>query len=245
MNEQTATHAGKRRSLTAHVQAVLRERIAGGTIRPGDRLPTEKALIEEFGVSRTVIREAVARLAADGLVEPRQGAGVFVLEPPKTEAGALSLLSADSGKISSILEALELRTAVEIEAAGLAAERCSPAQEAKIGEALDEIDAAVARGESATAVDFAFHLAIAEATNNRYYWEFLEFLGNRTIPRAQFARKDGSAPVPMATLRQFQAEHRHIAEAIAARDPDRARDAMRLHLRGSLERYRALIRRKD
>ncbi len=245
MNEQTATHPGKRRSLTAHVQAILRERIAGGAIGPGDRLPTEKALIEEFGVSRTVIREAVARLAADGLVEPRQGAGVFVLEPPKAKAGALSLLSADSGKISSILEALELRTAVEIEAAGLAAERCSPAQEAKIGEALDEIDAAVARGESAAAADFAFHLAIAEATNNRYYREFLEFLGNRTIPRAQFARKDGSAPVPMAKLRQFQAEHRHIAEAIAERDPNRARDAMRIHLRGSLERYRALIRRKD
>lgn len=233
----------RRRNLTATVKAALRDRIVSGTVRPGDKLPTERALIAEFGVSRTVIREAVAGLQADGLVEPRQGAGVFVLERPEGDGHGLSLLSQDWRKISSILEALELRTAVEIEAAGLAAERRSPAQDAKIGEALDAIGARIARGESAEEADFAFHLAIAEATNNRYYREFLTFLGTRTIPRAQFARRDGAAPVAMERLLQFQDEHRAIAEAIAAGDPERARDAMRVHLRGSLERYRALLGR--
>src|SRR3546814_7635124 len=75
-----------RQGLTHRVIAELRGRIESGALKPGDKLPTEQALIRHFGVSRTVIREAVAGLRADGLVEPRQGVGVFVLQPAAPNA---------------------------------------------------------------------------------------------------------------------------------------------------------------
>ena len=85
--------------------------ILRGILRPGERLPSEAQLTEAFSVSRTVIREAIATLRADGLVEPRQGAGVFVLEPAETAQRPFQIVDVD--KISSIIEMLELRTAVE------------------------------------------------------------------------------------------------------------------------------------
>lgn len=241
MTELSAPRTAQRprRNLTQMVVADLRERIRSGRLKPGDKLPTEQALIRELGVSRTVVREAIAGLRADGLVEPRQGIGVFVREPVRPAPG-LSLLSEDAGKISSVIEALELRAAVEIEAAGLAAERRSPAQEAKIRECFEEIAAAMARGEAAEDADFAFHLAIADATNNRHFGEFFEFLGRRTIPRSQLG---GPSPVRTpAYVRQIQDEHEQIMKAICRGDAEAAREAMRVHLKGSLERYQRLRR---
>ena len=107
-----------RRNLVAEVVQELRDQIGGGAFAVGDRLPSEAQLTESFSVSRTVIREAIATLRADGLVEPRQGAGVFVLEP--VEAAQRPFQIVDLDKISSIIEMLELRTAVEMEAAAQA-----------------------------------------------------------------------------------------------------------------------------
>lgn len=241
MTDLAARRTGRRprRNLTQMVIAELRERIASGRLKAGDRLPTEQALIRELEVSRTVVREAIAALRADGLVQPRQGIGVFVLEPARAAPG-LSLLSEDAGKISSVIETLELRAAVEIEAAGLAAVRRSPAQEAKIRERYEEIAAAIARGETAEEADFAFHLAIAEATNNRHFREFFEFLGRRTIPRSQLPSRSDSPLRSPAYVRQLQAEHEAILSAIRRADAEAAREAMRIHLKGSLERYQRL-----
>lgn len=230
------------RNLTGQVIDNLRRRILDGPLRAGDKLPTESKLIEEFGVSRTVIREAIAGLRADGLVEPRQGVGVFVLTPPE-RAPDMSFLAGSPDKISAIIEMLELRAAVEIEAAGLAAQRRSPAQEISIREAFREMDACLERGESAGEADRNFHLAIAEATNNRSFRDFFTFLGSRTIPRAQLESSAGERTSVPAYVRQVQEEHRAIMDAIAVRDSDAARDAMRVHLKGSHERYRKLIER--
>jgi GntR family transcriptional repressor for pyruvate dehydrogenase complex len=223
-------------SLPYFVTEQLRRRIASGQIRPGEQLPTERALITEFGVSRTVIREAIAGLRADGLVKARQGAGVFVL-PASETPGGLSRLQLNFQRISSIIEALELRAAVEIEAAALAAMRSSPAQQMRISEALEDISAAVDRGERGEAADFAFHLSIANATNNKLFADFLEFLGERTIPRAQIA---DLGAVSAEYLRGIQAEHRDIVAAISKGDPEAAKAAMRSHLQGSQERYHSL-----
>ena len=118
--------APARKSLTARVIEDLRAEILGGQLTPGDKLPTESALIDRFGVSRTVIREAVAELRADRLVESRHGVGVFVLDRPEPATAAIHL--PPFSKISDMIEELELRAAVEIEAAGLAAQRASPAE---------------------------------------------------------------------------------------------------------------------
>jgi DNA-binding FadR family transcriptional regulator len=223
-------------TLVATVERELERRIRKGPLKPGDRLPTEQGLIDDLGVSRTVVREAVARLQARGMVEVRHGAGVFVAKPDKSTS--VNRVVADLSQVATVLDVLEIRLAVEVEAAALAAARRTPSQEMRIREAFQAIGAAIKRGEQATEADFAFHRAIAEATNNRIFVEFLQGLGQRSIPRAQVraARRPDAA-----YLQKVQQEHAAVLEAIAAGAPDKARDAMRRHLQESQKRYRALL----
>ena len=162
------------RSLTGELVARLTEDITSDKIVPGSQLPTEQELIAATGVSRTVVREAVAALRAEGLVITRQGVGAFVPEnarrPLRIDFDRLSPLRA-------VLDVMELRTGIEIEAAGLAAARASTTQIRKIVQCLDAIDAALKRGEDAIAQDFALHCSIADATGNPQFRRFLEHLG--------------------------------------------------------------------
>lgn len=228
-------------SLSARVAAALREDIEQGVFPVGARLPTEPSLIERFAVSRTVVREAIAALRADGLVESRHGSGVFVLEPP-APVGGLHLFDEMHRKISDIIEELELRASVEIEAAGLAAERCSPAQEADIQAQLEAFQTALEQGRSTAQHDFEFHMAVARATNNSRFEAFLSHLGKRTIPRSKLADEQAMRALRENRDVQLHQEHVAVADAIYARDPLRAREAMRVHLGGSLKRYRVLGR---
>jgi len=245
-SSQSAEQAGReerqspgRKNLVGKVSDQLRQAILAGDFQPGDKLPSEAGLTQRFDVSRTVIREAIASLRADGLVEARHGVGVFVLT--NQMAGTLLLQPTDTSRISSIIEMLELRAAVEIEAAGLAAARRSPAQMEVIFERFDDLSVLIAEGKPTTAADFAFHVAIANATNNPRFREFFEMMGKAVIPRSslQEGRPERTAA---GYLEQIQAEHKLIAEAILARDEEAARDAVRTHLKGSLQRYRNLIR---
>ncbi len=230
----------RRPNLTQSLIKEIRERITSGALKPGDKLPTEQKLVEEFGVSRTVIREAVAGLRADGLIEARHGVGVFVLDAPARNDG-FRYLDVDPSRVSSIVEALELRAAVEVEAAAIAAQRCSPGQEARIRECFQDM-LNVAKGTAAEVdLDFAFHIAIADATNNSQFTKFLEFLGQRTIPRSQIKRPDESIEDVTRREQRLNDEHRAIMEAVCNRDAEAAREAMRVHLIGSQERYRRLI----
>ncbi|TMV68671.1 FadR family transcriptional regulator [Thioclava sp. BHET1] len=231
---------GTSRNLVDTVRDGLRAEIISGAVRAGDKIPSEARLTERYGVSRTVVREAIASLRADGLVEARQGAGVFVLPPSPQPVQPFQRL--DLEKISHMIEILELRSAVEIEAAGLAAARRSPAQEEEILQRLAEIDARAEAGEPTTEADLEFHLAIADATNNPRFREFLEMLGRSMIPRAAL-QKDGDETSPRAYLAQIAKEHHALLDAIAARDESAARDAMRTHLKGSQQRYREILRR--
>ena len=243
-DERTAGEAGDRpsarRSLVGTVCSALRDEILGGQRVAGEKLPSEAGLTERFGVSRTVVREAIASLRADGLVEARHGVGVFVLN---TQPAGMTLFHAvDTARISSTIELLELRAAVEIEAAGLAAARRSPAQEEVIFERFDDLSALVAAGQPTTDADFAFHLAVADASNNPRFREFLEMMGRNVIPRTSL-QKGQKESTGAGYLEQIQNEHRRIAEAISTRDEDGAREAVRTHLKGSLQRYRNMIRR--
>jgi DNA-binding FadR family transcriptional regulator len=230
-------HMGRapRQSLTSMLVEAVTERIQSGQYKRGDQLPTEKELIEEFGVSRTVVREAIAALRAQGLVTTRQGVGAFVTDgamrtPFRLESEGLR-------SIAEVLHVMELRTGVEIEAAGLAAERAQPAHLEEIAAALDAIDRAIGQGELGVIEDFGFHRAIAEATGNPQFPRFLEFLGRYIIPR-QSVRVQ--APGERGYLEKIQTEHRAIFEAIRAGSVGSARAAMRRHLLRSRERYRRL-----
>ena len=143
----------------------IAESIAAEIIRaklpPGARLPTEQQMATAMGVSRTVVREAVAALRADGVVTTRQGAGAFVSTEIEKRPFRLAVEGLPS--IREVIDVMELRQSVEVEAAGLAAARATPDLRNEVGKALARIDAAIARGESAVDEDFAFHRAVAAA----------------------------------------------------------------------------------
>jgi GntR family transcriptional repressor for pyruvate dehydrogenase complex len=218
------------------VAQTLRSQILAADFAVGEKLPTESRMTEIFGVSRTVVREALAVLAAEGLVEPRHGAGVFVLDNPTRK---ISAITADMGnRISQAVNVLEVRMGIEIESAGLAAQRRSPSQEARIQEAFFEFERLLKSGEPTGKADFAFHREIAAATNNPFYVEILDALGDRTIPCDRSSPWYSVEVLSYEYLNRLQREHLRILQSISAGDADAARDAMRAHLQAARDRYR-------
>jgi DNA-binding FadR family transcriptional regulator len=224
--------------LTREIAERIAEEIAAARLAPGAKLPTEQEMVAAMGVSRTVVREAVAALRAQGLVVTRQGAGAFVAADADRRPFQLAFDGLPS--IAEVLDVMELRASVEVEAAGLAAERGPPAARRGVGAALAKIDAALDRGESAIEEDFAFHRSIAAATGNPQFASFLEYLGRFIIPRQSIRVAAHRPEGQRAYLETFQREHTAIAAAIVARDGGGAREAMRLHLTNSQTRYRRL-----
>ncbi len=229
---------GPPRNRTGEVVERLAAEIGSGRIAPGARLPTEQELTAALGVSRTVVREAVAMLRAEGLVETRQGVGAFVVRDIQRRPFRIDPDEVRS--IGEVVAVMELRTGIEVEAAGIAAERVRPHAKQRIAAALKAIDAALARGEAAIDEDFAFHQAIAAATGNPHFTRFLDFLGRFLIPRQSVRLGLDSEAARRSYLQHIQAEHRAIAQAIGAADPAAARRAMRRHLQGSRQRYQRL-----
>ncbi len=232
MARPDASHASR-------ISSDLRAQLTGGDFRPGDRLPSENALAKQYAVSRTVVREAIAILRADGLVQARKGAGVFALEAKPEEERPFKDLKTE--RISSVIELLELRTVFEVEAAALAAARRSAAQIEAILEAHGHVGACLAQGAPTRDADYGLHLAIAQATQNRRFPEFLQLIRAGIIPRGEL---QGAAPGtrPKDYNLHLQEEHARIVDAIIEGDVDAAREHMRAHLRGSLDRYKALLR---
>jgi len=230
------TPPARKPKLADMVVDALKKRIGAGEFVPGAKLPTENELTVHFGVSRTVVREAIAALAAAGTVQSRQGAGVFVMA---NAASAFTAIGGEtSNKISVALNVLEVRMGIEIESAGLAAQRHSASQVAAIQEAWNEFGRLLKVGNPTGKTDFAFHRAIAAATNNPFYLEVLDALGSRTIP-CDVASPWGTESV---LTYEYQVglhdEHKRILQAITAKDADGAREAMRDHLSRSQDRYR-------
>ena len=216
----------------------LAEQIRSGRLAPGARLPTEQALTRAARVSRTVVREAVAALRAEGLVVTRQGVGGFVSAEPQRAPFRIDPESLQS--LDDVLHIMELRIGVEIESAGLAAERASRAQIRAVASALQAIERAADGGKSAVDEDLAFHRAIADATGNAEFARFLQFIGRHLIPRRTVSGLPERMGGRRAYLALIQDEHRRIYAAIESGDPKTAREAMRRHLTRSLERYRKL-----
>lgn len=228
----------KRKPLSTVVAEGLSQKIRSGALQPGAQLPTEAELCVEYDVSRTVVREAVARLRSEGLVVPQQGRGMFVSETP----GARNFSIPDEAlkTLPETIALLELRLSVEVEAASLCAERRTDAEAAEIRALMEQFDA---RHEDPAAIeihyDYDFHLAIATATRNEFIHGFLAYLRPMIVPRYQL----GYVVAPSgkeAYYARIHKEHRAIVDAIEKRDGDAARRAMRRHLHNSLERVRSL-----
>jgi DNA-binding FadR family transcriptional regulator len=231
------------RTLALELVDALGERIRDGRLATGDKLPTEAAVMAEFGVSRTVVREAISKLQAGGLVVTRHGVGTFVVGLGSGGAGGPGFRVAPEqfATLRDVIAVLELRIGIEGEAAALAALRRKADNLAAMRQALDSMAAAVEAGEDAVSADFQFHLEIARATQNPRFAELMGALGNTVIPRARLPASDGlpaADPAHQLYLRRVHLEHESILDAIAAQDPDAARAAIRTHLANSRERRR-------
>jgi GntR family transcriptional regulator, transcriptional repressor for pyruvate dehydrogenase complex len=230
----------RRQRLAQAVVNQLRSQIESGVLAAGDQLPTEPQLEAQFGVSRTVVREAIADLRASGYVRSIQGKGVFVHDLNAQDRPVLTSIEIKS--IPETLELLEFRLATETEAAAIAAYRRSAKQEAAISEAHHVFGRLIASGAPTVDADYTFHMAIAEATNNRFYVQALKTFGPRAIPRGQFPTlPDASDP---EYLRKVHWEHGQILSAIGDQDAESARQAMRAHLVASQKRYRLLAQQQ-
>jgi len=196
----------------------------------GSRLPAERELAERFGVSRIVIREAMARLKSDGVVESRQGAGAFVATD-----GAKVPFRIGSAVGGDLRELFELRVAVESAAAAMAARNVSQRQMIAIEEALVAMRCDVEAGRNGTESDRAFHAAIATASQNQYIDRFIGFLGLHLRTAISTARSNTASKLPQSIL-SVQAEHERIYDAILERNPVAAEAAMKLHLQNALNR---------
>lgn len=239
MRPMRQPQSAKTASLARELIAGLTRQIVAGGLEAGTRLPTEQKLAGEWGVSRTVVREAVAALRADGLLVTRQGSGAFVAEQSQQRPFRIDAAALDS--LERMINVMELRLGLEAEAASLAASRRNAADIRRMEKALLAIDAAVVKSERSMAADFDFHLAIGDATRNPVFHDFLMYLSHFLIPRQSVRQTTTSPEAQAANARVVQQEHRAIFAAVRARDTEAARAAMRGHLIGSRERYRNLL----
>lgn len=199
--------------------------IVAGSMPTGERLPSESRLCEIFGVSRPVVREAIFRLQADGLVVTRHGAGTYVAKRPRDEF----LRLAPIGGIADLMRCYELRIALEGEAAYLAAERRTATTMAAIDQALQALDRAIKAHEVGADADQRFHVAIARASQNDLFDQSLDALSAHIFAGMHVARHL-SLGHSAQRLIIVQNEHAAIAAAIRAGAADEARLAMRSHI---------------
>ena len=238
MNLGTPSAQARKRplSLAQEVTSDLMGRIRNGHFKPGEKLPTEPEIMAEQGVSRTVVREALSRLQAAGLVETRHGVGTFVLAESAQPKHLLDFSTVVT--LRDLLAMLELRISLETEAASLAAVRRTEEQLTLMRAALGAFEESIQRGELAIEADYQFHLQIALATHNKYFEDFYRHLGTSTIPRTRLDTSQFSAESGQHYLLRTNREHENILEAIARQDPQAASAAMRMHLSNSRERLR-------
>lgn len=220
--------------LSDRVAEALRKRIVSGALAISDQLPSENAMAGEFGVSRAVVREAVSRLKSEGLLYARQGKGIFVA--PTALIRPLRIAPEAARSLQSVLGIVELRRALEAEAAALAAERRTPAELAALRSALKDLETAVRAGGNGVEEDVAFHRLIAKVSGNAYFLDVLEYIGQFLRGATMVMRANEATRVDFA--RQVKAEHGAVVDAIAAKDAPAARIAAARHMENAAARIR-------
>lgn len=218
-------------SLSNQVADALAAEIRVGRLAVGDKLPTEASLVEQFLVSRTVVREAVSRLKSLGLVDSRQGSGVYVKE---MGFSPLNFDARSAVSMQAVIQMVEVRRALEAEVAALAAQRRTAADVKRIYQSIADLDKAVGEGGNGAEEDVNYHRAIAAAAQNPFLISTLDYLrqflrGVTRVTRANEARRADFA-------RQVRDEHEAIALAIEAGDVTKARKAAARHMDNAIKR---------
>ncbi len=205
----------------AAIQRLL-ELIQGGSLAPGDLLPSQHELARQLGISRPVLREAMQGLATAGLIEIRPGSGCYVRDPDRLTDPDVMF---ETLTHETALEALEARMVVEVELAALAAARMTAADRGTIESVLARLRRGVARGQPTATITSDFHQALARAGHNTILYKMAHLLARSR--RAQGVRVEHALPDIMAG--EYDS-HRRLFEIVESGDPDAAREAMRQHL---------------
>ncbi|MEO7151199.1 MAG: FadR/GntR family transcriptional regulator [Burkholderiaceae bacterium] len=224
------------RSLALALVDDLGDRVRDGRLAAGAKLPTEAEIMAEFGVSRTVVREAISKLQASGLVATRHGVGTFVVG--LGDAAPFRIAPEQFATLRDVVAVLELRIGIETEAAALAAARRTEGNLSDMRASLGAFTQALAEGRDAVGPDFQFHLDIARSTQNTHFADLMASLGSKIIPRARLEPVRLAEDARLDYLRRVNGEHESIYDAIASGDAEAARAAMRTHLANSRERRR-------
>lgn len=222
-------------SLTEQIAARLNAMIESGAMLPGTKLPPESEIVRREGVSRTVVREAMSKLQASGVIETRHGVGSFVCERSVGEPLGLKRRSVNTA--ADVLAVLEVRIGIETEAAALAASRRTDRNLLAMASAMDAFMKEIRVGRGAVDADFQFHLEIARAARNPYLLDIFTALGPKAIPRSRYP-VDEREPQRQEYLKRINNEHEDIYSAILRGDAEAARAAVRNHLGNSRERMR-------
>ena len=214
----------RERRLSDKVADMMLETILSDRLNVGDRLPSERELGEQFGVSRTVVREAVRALVTKGVIDVRSGSGLRVAAVDANAVSESMSLFLRGGTLD-FEKVHEVRALLEVHLAGLAAERATDEDVAQLREIHERMQRETADVEAAARDDLEFHRAIARATHNELFLLLMDSIGSSLIDIRRQNLGSGSAPMTLS-------QHEAILERIAAHDPEAARTAMRAHLDG-------------
>ncbi len=227
--------------LSDQVASHILKTIEQHRFQPGDKLPSEIKLAQDFGVSRTVIREALARLKYDGVLESRQGHGVKVCAASDRRSFRLGEFHQASPNQASHI--FELRAVLEGDAAFLAATRRTEKHILDMQTCLNDLQQTIRDNVDGTGPDFIFHHLVTSATHNRYFIELMDFLNLKIKEIIHQARSHSSLQPGLPEA--VEEEHGAIYQAIAAMDPEGARKAMLNHIRMAADRLGFSILRSE
>jgi DNA-binding FadR family transcriptional regulator len=218
--------------LPEQIAAILMRQIADGRYLPGAKIPPESQLSGVFGVSRSVVREAISRLKTEGLLVSRQGKGVMVLDP--SARATFRMEGIDRRSRPEVAQFYEMRAVIESETAALAARRRKPNDLKRLRTALARMARAVEEGSDGTQPDLDFHRIIAEMSGNRYLRDLMGYLNAKAAVFIRAAREHSSRSATLPA--KVQLEHERIFAAIAGGNADAARSTSMRHLHSAARR---------
>lgn len=224
----------RERTLSDKVADLLLDSIVSRRLRPGDRLPSERELGDQFGVSRTVVREALRSLAAKGVIEVRSGSGLRVAAVKATAVSEFMNLFLRGRGPLDYEKVHEVRVAIEVAVARSASERATAEDVDELRRAHHHMEAVADDVETASVADLEFHRTVAKITHNELYSVMLDSIGDVLL---DVRRATIGIPGRPGKASRY---HQEILDRIAARDPDGAERAMRAHLDESVSIWRSL-----
>ncbi|HZW83980.1 MAG TPA: FadR/GntR family transcriptional regulator [Candidatus Deferrimicrobium sp.] len=229
----------KTRKIYEEIVEQIRQLIKDGELNPGDRLLSERELCERLQVSRASVREALSALEIMGLIEVKPGEGTFIRQTSVDSIiGPMALIL--SMEKDTIMELLEVRKVLEVEAAGLAAERATQEELDEMGEALEEMIQDLNEGKLGENADHKLHYAIYKATHNSVLLRLMNTISDSMEKNIRTNRQRLYA-LP-GNPEKLLKEHAAIAKAIGKRDAEKARECMYEHLDRAEKAYESFFR---